>query len=148
MNLGQVKLEHAVIFIKRFYRSFLNSLNLLQLEQNEQKKRFFASKIGEIRSFRSYVHPSVFSPVCLSILLELDHLLFLNERRVFEKTALSPKWGNWAKNKFFLNLLKNLFIYIFLICSIMKVLSIFCVSTQIPYFDCISKRNVLNKLIF
>ena len=135
MNLGQVKLEHAVIFIKCFYRSFLNSLNL-------------ASKIGEIRSFRSYVHPSVFSPVCLSILSELDHLLFLNERWIFEKTVLSPKYGNWAKNKFFLNLLKNLFIYIFLICSIMKVLSIFCVSTQIPYFDCISKRNVLNKLIF
>ena len=90
MNLGQVKLEHAVIFIKCFYRSFLNSLNLLELEQNEQKK-FFASKIGEIRSFRSYVHPSVFSPVCLRILLELDHLLFLNERWIFEKTALSPK---------------------------------------------------------
>ena len=112
MNLGQVKLEHAVIFIKCFYRSFLNSLNLLELEQNEQKKKNFASKIGEIRSFRSYVHSSVFSPVCLSILLELDHLLFLNERWIFEKTALSPKYGNWAKNKFFFEFIEK-FIHLY-----------------------------------
>ena len=66
----------------------------------------------------------------------LDMTLWVTEPNFPEKYFALQKLGKWTKNgpkKGFLNLLKNLVINIYWICSKLKIYIICCVSTQIPY---------------
>ena len=94
-------------------------------------------------SIRALVYPEIF--------LELDHYFFLSfcmvlethgklcltELDIFGKEVFAPKIGKmglkYAKNSFFLELLKNVVINLYWICSIMKINIIYCVLAQIPY---------------
>ena len=71
------------------------------------------------------------------MVLETDMKLCVTEPDFLEKNFLPPKLGkvnqNWAKNRVFFNLLKNLVINFYWICSIMKIYIICCAPAQIPY---------------
>ena len=52
---------------------------------------------------------------------------------MFQKTFFAPKIGKMRQKQGFLNLLNNLVINFYWICSIMKIYIICCVPGQIPY---------------
>ena len=52
---------------------------------------------------------------------------------MFQKTFFAPKIGKMHQKQGFLNLLNNLVINFYWICSIMKIYIICCVPGQIPY---------------
>ena len=52
---------------------------------------------------------------------------------MFQKTFFAPKIGKMRQKQGFLNLLNNLVINFYWICSIMKIYTICCVPGQIPY---------------
>ena len=129
---------------------YITPCNLLLSLHKNVESSFLLSigsyKIGPVvlPSFRLSVLPLVLWSRCF---LEIVSLVFSKfwhvPRNPYEivhdrvRFFLLPKLGKWTKNgpktRFF-DLLKNLVINFYWICSIMKIYIIFCVPAKIPYF--------------
>ena len=96
----------------------------------------------------SFVHLSVCSSVCPDIFLELYHCFFSKfwhgarnpyevvcGRARFSGNVFSPNVGKRGQKQSFLNLLENLIINFYRICSIMKIWLICWVLAQIPRLE-------------
>ena len=71
----------------------------------------------------------VFSETLISVRIQYEDIC---DSRIFLIFFLPPKWGKWAKNSFFFNLLKNFVTDFSRIWSVMRVYIIFYIPAQIP----------------